>query len=192
MGRRHLQARLVQQGLTDDENGNGTQISGLVIGAVISSESTPAQLRRRSMRNRFLTFLAAALLAGTSFGPAFAAGGGSGSGASAGAGSSSAGASTGGTAQGAGTTTGGVAEQPGTGQGTAPDTSTQQTVTGQGSTSNTQTTGQSQSITGLPPTNPTEAQARRNQGAGTAPNGQPLGSPGSGLGSPEQPLNSGR
>jgi len=183
---------LYRQGLADDENGNGTQISGLVIGAVISSESTnsPAQLRRQGMRNRFLTFLAAALLAGPSFAPAFAAGGGSG--ASAGAGSSSAGASTGGTAQGAGTTTGGVAEQPGTGQGTAPDTSTQQTVTGQGSTSNTQTTGQSQPITGLPPSNPTEAQARRNQGAGTAPNGQPLGSPGSGLGSPEQPLNSGR
>jgi hypothetical protein len=134
------------------------------------------------MRKRFLTLLAAALLA--SIGPAFAAGGGgggaggggAGSGASAGAGQGSAGASTGGTAQGAGTTTGGIAEQPGTGQGSAPNT-------------NSQTTGQS--ITGLPPSNPTEAQAKRNQGAGTAPNGQPIGSRGSGLGSPEQPLNSG-
>ena len=132
------------------------------------------------MRKRFLALLAAALLA--SVGPAFAAGGGgggagsAGSGASAGAGAGSAGASTGGTAQGAGTTTGGTAEQPGTGQGAAPNT-------------NTQTTGQS--ITGLPPSSPTEAQAKRNQGAGTAPNGQPIGSPGSGLGSPEQPLNSG-
>jgi hypothetical protein len=137
------------------------------------------------MRKRFLTLLTAALLA--SVGPAFAAGGGgggggaggggsAGSGASAGAGPGSAGASTGGTAQGAGTTTGGTAEQPGTGQGAAPDT-------------NTQTTGQS--ITGLPPSSPTETQAKRNQGAGTAPNGQPIGSPGSGQGSPEQPLNSG-
>ncbi len=131
------------------------------------------------MRKRFLTLLAAALLA--SVGPAFAAGGGggssgAGSGASAGAGPGSAGASTGGTAQSAGTTTGGTAEQPGTGQGTAPNT-------------NTETRGQS--ITGLPPSSPTETQAKRNQGAGTAANGQPVGSPGSGLGSPEQPLNSG-
>src|SRR6516225_4468861 len=71
--------------------------------------------------------------------------------------------------------TGGIAEQPGTGQRSAPNT-------------NTQTTGQS--ITGLPPSNPTEAQAQRNRGAGTAPNGQPIGSSGSGLGSPEQPINS--
>jgi len=86
-------------------------------------------------------------------------------------GTGSAGASTGGIGQSTGTTTGGVA-QPGTGQGFA----------------NTQTTGQS--ITGLPLNNPTEMQAQRNQGAGTAPNGLPIGSSGSGLGSPEQPINS--
>ena len=92
-----------------------------------------------------------------------------------GTGAGSAGTSTGGTGQSTGTTTGGLAEQPGTGQRSAPNT-------------NTQTTGQS--ITGLPPSNPTEAQAQRNRGAGTAPNGQPIGSSGSGLGSPEQPIKS--
>ena len=45
---------------------------------------------------------------------------------------------------------------------------------------------QPQSITGLPLSNPTEIQAQRNRGAGTAPNGQPIGSPGSGLGSRER------
>src|SRR6516225_2211717 len=84
-------------------------------------------------------------------------------------GTGSVGASTGGTGQSTGTTTGGVAQQLGTGQGSAPNT-------------NTQTTGQS--ITGLPLSNPTEMQARRNQGAGTAPIGLPIGSSGSGLGSP--------
>ena len=101
-----------------------------------------------------------------------AAGGGDSTG---GTGAGSAGTSTGGTGQSTGTTTGGLAEQPGAGQRSAPNT-------------NTQTTGQS--ITGLPPSNPTEAQAQRNRGAGTAPNGQPIGSSGSGLGSPEQPINS--
>lgn len=63
---------------------------------------------------------------------------GAGGGAGAGAGAGSAGASTDGTAQSTGTTTGDAAEQPGTGQGTA-------------SKPSTQTTGQNQSITGLPP-----------------------------------------
>ena len=84
---------------------------------------------------------------------------------------------TGGVGQSTGTTTGGIAEQPGTGQRSAPNT-------------NTQTTGPS--ITGLPLSNPTEIQAQRNRGAGTAPNGQPIGSSGSGLGSSKQPINSGR
>ena len=38
-----------------------------------------------------------------------------------------------------------------------------------------------------PAGSPTAAQANRNAGAGTAPNGLPIGSPGSGVGSPEHP-----
>jgi hypothetical protein len=38
---------------------------------------------------------------------------------------------------------------------------------------------------------PNQQQLQRNQGMGTAPNGRPVGSPGSGLGSPEQPHDAG-
>jgi len=44
----------------------------------------------------------------------------------------------------------------------------------------------------VPAGSPTAAQAARNAGVGTAPNGLPIGSSGSGLGSPEQPVGSGK
>jgi hypothetical protein len=114
--------------------------------------------------------------------------GGGGSGAAAGSGTSGAGASTGGSAQGTGTTMGGAAEQPGTGQGVNPNVSAQTT----GQAQSTNPAGQNQSVTGLPASNPTEVQAERNRGAAVAPNGQPIGSSGSGLGSPERPIDSNR
>lgn len=84
---------------------------------------------------------------------------------------------TGGTQQPSGTTTGGVAEPQAAG--TAPNSLL--------------TTGRNSStITGLPPNSPTELQAERNRGAGTSENGLPIGSPGSGVGSPEQPVGSSR
>jgi hypothetical protein len=66
-----------------------------------------------------------------------------------------------------------------------------------GGTADTGTTGMSQTNTqppqsSAPAGSPTALQAARNAGAGTAPNGLPIGSPGSGLGSPEHPVGSGR
>jgi hypothetical protein len=42
-----------------------------------------------------------------------------------------------------------------------------------------------------PAGSPTALQAQRNAGAGTAPNGVPIGNSGSGIGSPEHPVDSG-
>jgi hypothetical protein len=61
-----------------------------------------------------------------------------------------------------------------------------------GGTSDVGTTGMSQTntqaTTAAPAGSPTAAQANRNAGVGTAPNGLPIGAPGSGVGSPEQPV----
>jgi hypothetical protein len=78
------------------------------------------------------------------------------------------GAGTGGTAQGTGTTTGGVAEQPGTGQGVNAGQTTGQSQSFTGLPSSDPIEIQAhQSITGLPPNNPTEIQAQRNAGPTT-------------------------
>lgn len=140
------------------------------------------------MTSKTLTLLVTACIIGASS-PAWSQGAGGG-GSGGGAGSSASGAS-------AGTTTG-TSATSGTGGtkgnvGTAPsggtEDATRMTV---GPTNTTETDPSSQQTRSrAPPRSPAAIQAQRNAGAGTAPNGLPIGSPGSGLGSPEQPINSG-
>ncbi len=113
---------------------------------------------------------------------AFAQGSGGGAGAGSGAGSSS--AATGGTGQ--GSSAGGTG--PGTGgigQTTTYGGTNQPVNDGLAGT----TTGSALTNSIAPADSPSAAQAQRNMGAGTAPNGLPIGSSGSGIGSPEHPVN---
>jgi len=94
-------------------------------------------------------------------------------------------------AQGAGSGAGGAAASSGTGTGGSAATSggTNQP------TANSQTQGTAGANTpnpsSAPAGSPTALQAQRNAGAGTAPNGLPIGTSGSGIGSPEHPVDSG-
>jgi hypothetical protein len=88
-------------------------------------------------------------------------------------------------AQGAG---GGVsASSPGTG-GTA---ATMGAASGNGQGTKDAAGAKRSNPSSAPAGSPTAAQAQRNVGDGTAPNGVPIGNPGSGIGSPEQPIDSG-
>jgi hypothetical protein len=97
-------------------------------------------------------------------------GGGSGAGAAGGSGSAS-----------------GSAGSAGSGTSTAPSANTAGAGASPGTTSgsNQNNSPNPNNAAGTSP-----AQASRNSGVGTAPNGQPVGSPGSGLGSPEHPIDS--
>jgi hypothetical protein len=53
------------------------------------------------------------------------------------------------------------------------------------------TVGNGTNPSSAPAGSPTAHQAQRNAGAGTAPNGVPIGNTGSGIGSPEHPVDSG-
>lgn len=142
------------------------------------------------MPSKILTLLVTACIAGMCApAPSQAGGGGSGSGAS----------GTGGTAAStSGTATVGTSSTAGTGGlkgavGTAPSGGTEDTTT-VGATNSTPDTDQAtqQTHSKAQPGSAAAVQAQRNAGAGTAPNGLPIGASGSGPGSPEQPLNSGR
>lgn len=109
---------------------------------------------------------------------------GSGGGAAAGGGAASSSAATGGTSQGS--------SAAGAGQGTGGigQVTTYGGIDQPANNSLFGTTTSSASTNSLAPVgSPSAAQAQRNMGAGTAPNGLPIGSSGSGIGSPEHPVN---
>jgi hypothetical protein len=118
------------------------------------------------MTSRITSLLTAALVALSTPVIAQGAGGAGGSGAGGSASTSSAGTSA---TTGTAATTGG----------------TQQPANQETSVSN------SPNPSSAPAGSPTALQAQRNAGAGTAPNGVPIGNTGSGIGSPEQPVDSG-
>ena len=123
--------------------------------------------RSEIMASRKLIFLIVAFVTSTSL-PVFAQG---------------AGASGAGSGAAAGASSGAV-----TGAGTGPAATTG-TV---GTTTDGPHTNNQAPTTAAPAGSPTAAQADRNAGVGTAPNGVPIGSPGSGVGSPEHPVGSNR
>jgi len=114
---------------------------------------------------------------------AFAQGSGGGAGAGGGAASSS--AATGGTGQGSSSSAG-----AGHGTGGIDQTTTYGGINEPLTNSlSGKTTGSALTNSIAPVESPSAAQAQRNMGAGTAPNGLPIGSSGSGIGSPEHPVN---
>ncbi len=125
------------------------------------------------MTLRKTSLLVAAIVALSTPVLAQGAGGGAGGGSAASSSSSSAGT---GTNTGTAATTGGT-QQPANAPGT--------TGTNQAEISNRP------NHSSAPAGSPTALQAQRNAGAGTAPNGLPIGAPGSGVGSPEHPVDSG-
>jgi hypothetical protein len=129
------------------------------------------QTSERDM-SKILTSALVALLV-TAAVPALAQGSGGGSGSGSGAASGSAGSA-------------------GTGTGTSTAPSAQNTgagvTTGAPSVTGTNQNNNNSNSNGAAGTSP--SQANRNSGVGTAPNGLPIGSPGSGVGSPEQPIDS--
>jgi hypothetical protein len=155
------------------------------------------------MRSNNLTLLVAAFIISASA-PAWSQGGGGG-GASGASGGAAAGASGSGTSAStsAGSATGGTQGTvgPSAGSGTqatvgaAPTGGTEDTapmIRVPTNTSVNAVQNGAQTRSKAPPGSPTAIQAQRNAGVGTAPNGLPIGSRGSGLGSPEQPVNSRR
>jgi hypothetical protein len=147
-----------------------------------NSDNRPGFLLFTKQREKIMVsktaFLTVAFLAAAAL-PALAQGGGGGGGGAGGAGggASSAGAGSG---AGAGSAAGGGTVNSGSAIGG--------TANG-GTTGNNNSQVNSQTpTTAAPAGSPTAVQASRNSGAGTASNGVPIGSPGSGVGSPEHPV----
>lgn len=136
------------------------------------------------MTSKTLTILAVAFLASASL-PALAQGGGGAGGGSGGASGASAGSAS---SSGTGAATTGSAATGGTQQAPNPQGPTGQVQNPSGSTSVENANAKSSAPAG----SPTALQAQRNAGAGTAPNGLPIGAPGSGVGSPENPVDGSR
>jgi hypothetical protein len=130
------------------------------------------------MKNRDIAFLVAAGLLVSPITPALAQGGGGGSGGGSGGASASSAASGSGATTG---TAGGTTSNGMNSQQTTPTQSANQTIQHQ---KNAATTGSNTA----PTENSDRAVSGPGVGVGTAVNGKPIGSPGSGLGSPEEPV----
>lgn len=149
------------------------------------------------LTSKMLTLLLAACIVGMCAPVLSQAGaGGSGSG---GSGTGGTAASTSAAGTGASNATVGTSPTAGTGGlkgtvGTAPSGGIEDPTTTVGATSTAPDTDQGAQHTHSKarPGSAAALQAQRNAGAGTAPNGLPIGVSGSGPGSPEQPINSGR
>jgi hypothetical protein len=130
------------------------------------------------MKNQNIAVLVAAALLVSPITPALSQGGGGGSGGGSGGANASGGASGGGATPGSagGTTNNGMNSQQ-----TTPTQSMSQTIQDQ---KNAATTGSNTA----PTQNSDGAVSGPGVGVGTAVNGKPIGSPGSGLGSPEDPV----
>ena len=140
--------------------------------------------RREIMASTKLASLIVALVTAAAL-PALAQGGGGGAGGGAGGAASGAG---GGSSAGSAASGAGGAAVGGSTSGAANSGSANGGTANGGTTGNSKINSQTPTPAAAPAGSRTAAQANRNAGAGTAPNGLPIGSPGSGVGSPEHPI----